>query len=185
MRKILVIEDDKFLGSAYRVKLAKAGFEVKLATDGNEGLAALQTFLPDLILLDLIMPVKDGFAVLAELKANPQWKNIPVIVASNLGQKEDVDKSKQLGAADFIVKSDLSLENVINKINAILEGQGAAGGVVPAPVIQQAVAQVPPATVPTPPASANPVPPTPIATPSDGNDTQPPQSPPPTPTPSS
>jgi DNA-binding response OmpR family regulator len=121
MKKILVAEDDKFLSKAYKVKLTKAGFDVQLALDGNEALTILKTFTPDLILLDLMMPVKDGFAVLAELKANPAWKNIPVIVASNLGQKEDVDKSKQLGAVDFIIKSDLSLENVIKKINALLQ----------------------------------------------------------------
>lgn len=120
MKKILVAEDDKFLSRAYKAKLTKAGFEVKLASDGAEALETLKTFLPDLILLDLIMPVKDGFAVLTEIKTNPAWKKIPVIVASNLGQKEDIDKSKQLGAVDFIVKSDLSLENVIKKINSLL-----------------------------------------------------------------
>ncbi len=121
MKKVLIAEDDKFLSSAYRVKLTKAGFEVQMASDGNEAIAALQTFTPDIILLDLIMPVKDGFTVLAEIKANDSLKNIPVIVASNLGQKEDIEKSRQLGAVDFVVKSDLSLEGVIEKINKILE----------------------------------------------------------------
>lgn len=126
MKKVLVAEDDKFLSSAYRVKLTKAGFDVQMASDGNEAIAALQTFTPDIILLDLIMPVKDGFAVLAEIQANAAWKNIPVIVASNLGQKEDIEKSMQLGARDFVVKSDLSLEDVIEKMNKILEPVSAA-----------------------------------------------------------
>ncbi len=126
MKKILVVEDDKFLSSAYRIKLTKAGFEVQLAFDGSEALLRLETFTPDLILLDLIMPDKDGFATLTQLKRNPQWKNIPVIVASNLGQKEDIEKSMKLGAADYIVKSDTSLDNVLSKINALLE---------PAPVV--------------------------------------------------
>lgn len=120
MKKILVAEDDKFLASAYRVKLTKAGFEVQIASDGNETLEILKTFTPDLILLDLIMPIKDGFAVLAELKASPLWKGIPVIVASNLGQQEDTDKAMQLGAIDVVVKSDLHLEDLIAKINTIL-----------------------------------------------------------------
>ncbi|SRR5258708_721253 len=120
MKKILVAEDDKFLASAYRVKLTKAGFDVQIAGDGNEALTILKTFIPDLILLDLMMPIKDGFATLQELKANDAWKNIPVIVASNLGQKEDMDKSKELGATDFIIKSDLSLESLIEKINTII-----------------------------------------------------------------
>ena len=125
MKKILVAEDDQFLGSAYRVKLTKAGFEVQIARDGQEALTALQTFTPDLILLDLIMPVKDGFTTLQEIKANPAWQAIPVIVASNLGQKEDVEKSKQLGAVDFVIKSDLSLEGIIEKINTTLSNSAA------------------------------------------------------------
>lgn len=120
MKKILIAEDDQFLGSAYRVKMTKAGFEVQIARDGQEALDALQTFTPDLILLDLIMPVKDGFSTLQDIKANPAWQSIPVIVASNLGQKEDMEKSKQLGATDFIIKSDLSLEEIIEKINTVL-----------------------------------------------------------------
>lgn len=121
MKKILVVEDDKFLASAYRIKLARAGFEVQLASDGNEAFVVLQHFLPDLILLDLIMPGKDGFATLMQLKADGRYKHIPVIVASNLGQKEDIEKSMKLGATDFIVKSDISMEQVLNKINALLQ----------------------------------------------------------------
>jgi two-component system, OmpR family, alkaline phosphatase synthesis response regulator PhoP len=120
MKKVLVAEDDNFLANAYRVKLTKAGFEVQMARDGQEALAALQVLVPDLIILDLIMPVKDGFTTLAEIKANPAWKAIPVIVASNLGQKEDVEKSRQLGAADFVIKSDLSLNTLVDKVRALL-----------------------------------------------------------------
>jgi DNA-binding response OmpR family regulator len=116
--KVLVAEDDKFLSNAYRVKLSKAGIEAKLATDGNEALQILKTFTPNVILLDLVMPVKDGFATLQEIKANSEWKSIPVIVASNLGQKEDIEKGKKLGAADFIVKSDLSLDELITKLKS-------------------------------------------------------------------
>lgn len=121
MKKILVAEDDKFLASAYRVKLAKAGFEVQIVSDGSEALEALKTFTPDIILLDLIMPGKDGFATLQELKINSDWKKIPVLVASNLGQKEDIDKATQLGAVGFIIKSDFSLESIIDKINQVIQ----------------------------------------------------------------
>src|SRR5437867_1207790 len=107
MKKILVVDDDKFLGNAYRAKLTKAGYEIQLAKDGEEALDALKTFMPDLIILDLVMPVKDGFTTLEELKKNDQYKTIPVIVASNLGQKEDFDRAMKLGAVDFIIKSDL------------------------------------------------------------------------------
>ncbi|MBI4079048.1 MAG: response regulator [Candidatus Levybacteria bacterium] len=121
MLKILVAEDDKYLGNAYRVKLAKAGFDVKIALDGQEALGSLKTFTPDLIILDVVMPKKDGFATLEELKKNPQWEHIPVIIASNLGQKEDLERGLTLGANDFIVKSELSLNNLIEKVKALLQ----------------------------------------------------------------
>ena len=120
MKKILIAEDDRFLATAYKIKLTKAGYEVRIAVDGVEALKALAEYVPDLIILDLIMPVKDGFAVLEELKKNDAWKKIPVIVASNLGQKEDMEKATNIGASDFVVKSDLSLENLITKIKKIL-----------------------------------------------------------------
>lgn len=121
MAKILVAEDDKFLVSAYRIKLIKAGHEVKIALDGQEALDILKTFTPDVILLDLIMPVKDGFTVLEELKKNNEWKNIPVIVVSNLGQKEDIDRSMLLGATDYFVKSDMHINDVlVTHLNDVL-----------------------------------------------------------------
>jgi len=120
MKKILVAEDDNFLANAYRLKLTKAQFEVKLVSDGEEALEALQTFAPDLIILDLVMPKKDGFAVLEELKKSDKWKTIPVLVASNLGQSEDIVKATKLGADDYIVKTDLSMKNLLVKINSFL-----------------------------------------------------------------
>lgn len=120
MKKILVVEDDKYLMNAYRVKLTKSGFEVKMAMDGEEALAAIPSFLPDLVILDIVMPKKDGFAVLEEMKQHSEWKRIPVIITSNLGQKEDIDKGMQLGAKDFIVKSDIPIDDVVNKINTAL-----------------------------------------------------------------
>lgn len=123
MNKILVAEDDNFLANAYRVKLTKEGFEVKIARDGDEAIAALQDFLPDLIILDLVMPGKDGFTTLSELKANNKWAPIPVLIASNLGQKEDIEKGLKLGAVDFIIKSNLSMNELVNKINYLLKKQ--------------------------------------------------------------
>ena len=120
MKKILIVEDDNFLANAYRVKLTKAGFEIKNAFDGYEALSLLQTYIPDLILLDIVMPKKDGFSTLEEIKKNETLKNIPVILASNLGQKEDMDRGMRLGALDFFVKTDFSLNNLIEKINNIL-----------------------------------------------------------------
>lgn len=120
MSKILVVEDDKYLVNAYRVKLTKAGFDVQLALDGEEALKIIPNFLPDLVLLDLILPKKDGFSVLLEMKKNPLWNKIPVIITSNLGQKEDRDRGMKLGAIDYIVKSDITLEAIIEKIQRAL-----------------------------------------------------------------
>ncbi len=120
MKKILIVEDDKYLINAYRVRLKKDGFEIKMAMNGEEALQALQDYTPDLILLDLVMPGKDGFITLAELKANPKWKNIPVIVSSNLGQKEDIEKAKAAGAQDYLIKTEVNLEDIVAKIDKIL-----------------------------------------------------------------
>ena len=120
MKKILVAEDDKFLANAYRVKLTKANYDIKLASDGEELLSIIDEFQPDLILLDLVMPRKDGFAVLTELRQNPKWAKVPIIVASNLGQKEDVEKAVKLGATDYVVKSDLSMKDLVIKISSLV-----------------------------------------------------------------
>ena len=121
MTKILIAEDDKFLASAYRVKLSKAQYEVKTVSNGDEALQALDSFLPDLIILDLMMPVRDGFSFLEEIKKNAKWKNTPIIVASNLSQPDDVVKAVQMGANDYIVKTDLTMKEVLAKIKKILE----------------------------------------------------------------
>lgn len=120
-KKIIVAEDDKFLANAYRVKLTKAGFEVHMASDGQEVIDLLsKPIVPDILILDLVMPNMDGFGVLTKLKANPTWSKLPIIVASNLGQKEDIDRAQSLGAKDYIVKTDLSLNDLIVKIKKIV-----------------------------------------------------------------
>jgi len=125
MKKILIAEDDSFLASAYKLKLEKMGFAIEVAGDGEEVLEILrQQGLPDLILLDLVMPKKDGFAALEEIKKNPNWKNIPVVVASNLGQKEDVDRAASLGAAGYIIKTSVSISDLVKKVNSVLEQAG-------------------------------------------------------------
>lgn len=119
--KILVVEDDNFLVSAYRAKLTKAGFIVEIATDGEEALAKLPAFQPDIVVLDVVMPRKDGFATLEEIKRQDAFKSIPVIIATNLGQKDEMERAHQLGAADFITKSNLSMSELVDKINSFLK----------------------------------------------------------------
>ncbi|MDD4412575.1 MAG: response regulator [Patescibacteria group bacterium] len=122
MSKLIILaEDDKFINRAYHDGLKRAGFEVESANDGEELLKMLETKKPDLILLDLIMPIKNGFETLEEIKNNPKYKNIPVIVVSNLGQESDVSKTMKLGAVDYLIKSDYSLKEMIDKVKSHLE----------------------------------------------------------------
>lgn len=120
MKKILVVEDDKYLSNAYMAKLTRIGFEARLAGDGDEALSMLNDYTPDLILLDLIMPRKDGFSTLKELKANPKWKDIPIIITSNLDQQEDIDKGMRMGAMDYVIKTEMQVDDFLKKIKMIL-----------------------------------------------------------------
>lgn len=125
--KVLVAEDDKFLVKVYEAKMVKAGFEVKIAQDGEEVGKVLQTgFLPDIILLDLMMPKMDGFAVLSQLKGRDQYKNIPVIVTSNLSQPEDKQKALTMGANDYIVKSDTPIQGIVDKLQKLASSSTAS-----------------------------------------------------------
>jgi DNA-binding response OmpR family regulator len=121
VKKLLLAEDDKFISRAYNDGLTKAGYEVVLAMDGAEALKMVKEDKPDMVLLDLIMPQKNGFEVLTELKADNETKNIPVIILSNLGQDSDIEKGKKLGAVDYLIKSNFSLKEVIEKINKHLD----------------------------------------------------------------
>jgi DNA-binding response OmpR family regulator len=115
-KKILMIEDDRFLRKVYKDKLKREGFEFSEATTGEEGLNKAIFEKPDLILLDLILPRKSGFDLLIELKKNPETEKIPVIVLSNLGQESDIKKGLSLGASDYLVKTEISLSEVVEKI---------------------------------------------------------------------
>ena len=118
--KVLVAEDDKFLIKAYSAKLAKEGFAVILATNGNEATAKTKIEHPDVILLDLVMPEKNGFDALYELKQDETTKDIPVIITSNLSQETDIKRGKDLGAADYLVKSDTPIQEIVGKIKQVL-----------------------------------------------------------------
>lgn len=126
MATILVVEDDMFLAKAYQMKLSKTQHTVKLAHDGQEAIKILEEgYNPDIILLDLVMPNMDGFEVLKQIKEDDDWKNIKIVVATNLGQSEDIEKAKSLGAADYIIKSNMSLEEILAKIDQHLGGASA------------------------------------------------------------
>ncbi|HUD44127.1 MAG TPA: response regulator [Patescibacteria group bacterium] len=115
-KRILLIEDDNFFEQFYAYKLRQQGFNVDTAKDGNEGMSLMLAHVPNLILLDLIMPIKDGFEVLAEKQRINLVKNVPVIVFSTLGQEEDIEKAKKLGAVDFINKGFIDYDSLLEKI---------------------------------------------------------------------
>jgi DNA-binding response OmpR family regulator len=117
--KVLVVEDDAFLLRAYQFKLEKSGFEVKTANNGEDALTALKTFPAEVVLLDLVMPRKDGFATLQEIRQQERLKDLPVFVISNLGQKEEIDRVMSMGATDCLIKSNLSMEDLVKRIQAV------------------------------------------------------------------
>lgn len=115
--KVLLAEDDKFISRAFFDGLSRAGYDVKLASDGNQAIEFVRSFGPDIVLLDLIMPDKNGFEVLEEIKKDATTKDIPVIILSNLGQDTDIQKGRDLGASDYLIKSNSSLDQVAEKID--------------------------------------------------------------------
>jgi DNA-binding response OmpR family regulator len=118
--KVLVVEDDTFLAGMYLTKLSLEGFEVELASDGREGLKKAKEWLPDVILLDIVLPVMDGFGVLENVKKDSSTRDIPVMLLTNLGQRNDVERGLSLGAADYLIKAHFMPSEVIEKIKRLL-----------------------------------------------------------------
>ena len=120
MKKILVVEDEIALQKIYKDQLEKAGFEVDIALDGKMATKELKAISPDLMILDLLLPGEDGIKVLSDIRSDPFSAKLPVIVVSNLCSPELIEGAKKLGAVEYLVKANLSLADLINKIKAIL-----------------------------------------------------------------
>lgn len=118
-KKILIVEDEMPLARALDIKLSRSDFETQIVTNGQEALDALGTTKFNLIVLDIIMPIMDGFTLLETLQKGK--KVAPILVLSNLSQSEDMEKAKKLGAFDFLVKSNASLQNIVDYIKNYLE----------------------------------------------------------------
>ena len=118
---VLVGEDDKFLSNVYKMKLSKEGFEVQHGVNGEEVLALARKQKPGLVLLDLMMPIKDGFETLAEIKADPELKDIKVIILSNLSQEEDQKRVMDLGATEYVVKANVPIKEVVALVKKYLK----------------------------------------------------------------
>jgi DNA-binding response OmpR family regulator len=120
-KKILIIEDDNVLQKALQEFLTSEGFETISALDGEEGVKKTKESKPDLVLLDIILPKKDGYEVLKEIKSDPETKAIPAILLTNLGSLNDVEKALELGATTYLIKADYKLEEVVGKIKEVLK----------------------------------------------------------------
>ncbi|MDD3284988.1 MAG: response regulator [Patescibacteria group bacterium] len=118
--KVLIVEDETMLVNMYIAKFEKEGFETVQAENGKKGIEVAREEKPDIILLDIIMPEMDGFMVLKELKSTPETKNIPIIMLTNLGQEEDVEKGNKLGAIGYLVKANLTPSQVVDKVKEVL-----------------------------------------------------------------
>ena len=121
MKKILVVEDDTFLRELIVQKLDQSGYDIVEAVDGEDGVKQAKAEKPDVILLDIILPGIDGFEVLRQLKEDETLSSIPVLILSNLGQKEDIEKGMKLGAKDFLIKAHFTPGEIIEKIKNILD----------------------------------------------------------------
>ena len=119
-KTILVAEDDLLYASVYQNKLTKEGFDVVVVGNGKEAVKKASELKPSLILMDLIMPEMDGFTALEKIKGDPETKNLKILVMSNLGQDSDIQRAKELGAEEYFIKANISIQELIEKIKSYL-----------------------------------------------------------------
>lgn len=117
-KKVLIADDDEKFRTMIANALAQAGFTVIEAIDGEETLKKIRAEKPDIALVDIMMPIKLGFEVLEELQADPDFKNMPIFTLSHLSQSSDVEKVKRLGAREHLIKTELSIRDLVDKVQA-------------------------------------------------------------------
>lgn len=117
---VLLVEDDVFLSGIYQKKFEMEGYKISTADNGEKGLADAKKKKPDIILLDILLPKMDGFSVLKELKADASVRDIPVILLTNLGQKDDVAKGLEAGAVDYLIKAHFKPSEIVEKVKQVL-----------------------------------------------------------------
>lgn len=120
-KTILLVEDDAFVSDIYQTRLEQERYKMILASNGLEAMKKMEEGIPDLILLDIVMPYMDGIEVLKKLKAEEKWKKIPVIILTNLSQKEEVEEGLGIGADDYLIKSHFTPSEVVEKVKSLLE----------------------------------------------------------------
>lgn len=119
-KTILIVEDDAFLVKAYQLRFEKEHMEVQIATTGTDAMLRLEKDPPHAVLLDLMLPGVSGFDILGAIRKIPAWKMVPVIILSNLGQPEDIQRAKDLGANDYIVKANTKINDVAATVKKYL-----------------------------------------------------------------
>lgn len=115
-KKILLVEDEEIMIDLLQRKLKEEGYEVLLAGDGEEGLKKMRQERIDLVLLDIVMPKLGGFEVMEEMNKEPELRKIPVVIISNSGQPVELDRAKELGVKDWLIKTDFDPKEVIDKV---------------------------------------------------------------------
>lgn len=115
-KKILLIEDEEIMIGLLEKKLAQEGYEISVARDGIEGLEKMRKAKPDLILLDIVMPKMGGFEVMERIKEDKELKKIPIVIISNSGQPVEIDRARELGARDWLIKTEFDPQEVIDKV---------------------------------------------------------------------
>jgi DNA-binding response OmpR family regulator len=120
LKKIMIVEDDRFLSFLMKARLEKDGFTVLQVFDGEEAIQLLKTEKPSLVILDLIMPKVTGFEVLKTISMTPELARIPVVIVSNLAQDSDIEKARELGAKEYFIKVKVSIDDLVEKIKALV-----------------------------------------------------------------
>lgn len=118
---VLLVEDDVFLAGIYQKKFEMEGYKVTLVDNGDKVIPEVKKKTPDIILLDVLLPKRDGFSVLSLLKEDDGLKKIPVIMLTNLGQKDDVEKGLAAGAADYLIKAHFKPSEIVDKVRKVLQ----------------------------------------------------------------
>jgi DNA-binding response OmpR family regulator len=122
-KKILIIEDEQYLADMYKMKFEHEGYEVELAYDGERGIERARKSRPDLVLLDLVLPKIDGYAVLRALRANKKTKNLKIYILSNLGQEEEIEEGFKNGANGYLIKANVTPAQLVKSVEKIFHGQ--------------------------------------------------------------
>ena len=119
--KVMLVEDDPFIRDIYQVKFSQEGFEVIAVDNGIKALKKLEEIIPNIILLDIIMPYMDGVETLKNIKSNEEWKKIPIIMLTNISEKEKISESEKYGVENYLIKSHFTPSEVVDKVKSLLK----------------------------------------------------------------